>query len=65
MIFLLLTAALIICGFTLGWFDGPALLQKLADIQDDIRSYVDANLFTAVGHSIRNLYRIIYHCVSV
>ncbi len=48
MIFLLLTAALIICGFTLGWFDGSALLQKLADIQDDIRSYVDANLFTAV-----------------
>ncbi|HCP83473.1 MAG: hypothetical protein CMM04_08250 [Rhodopirellula sp.] len=47
-IFLLLATALIVCGFKLGWFDGPALLQKLADIQDDIRKYVDANLFTSV-----------------
>lgn len=44
----MLATALIICGFKLGWFDGPALLQKLADIQDDIRSYVEANLFTSV-----------------
>lgn len=48
LIFLSLTIVAVFVGIKLNWFDGLALLHKLADIQADIQAYVDANLFTAV-----------------